>query len=257
MKPFDVHCHLYDESFDKDRAKVIERAKKVLSGIIDVGEELISNRKILELCKKYPDFIFPGLAIHPDQVWKLTDKQIVDEMSFILDQENLVCIGECGLDYKWEEGEDPEKSKLRQRDVFILHIELAKKMELPLNVHSRRATGAVVDMLKKHGAKKVVLHGFSGTPEEMKKAVGLGYKLTIGTSLLSTDNKHSMYKLENFPLSTFLLETDSPVLGPVRGERNEPANISLVVKEIAKIKNISEKEVIEVTNKNVKELFGL
>jgi len=257
MKPFDVHTHMYDERFESDLDQILSDAKKVLAGIIVVGEGPKSNRKVLALCKKHPKFLFPGLAIHPDQVWRLTDKQIDDEINFILKQKNLVCIGECGLDYKWAEGEEPEKSKQRQRDVFIKHIALAKKLNLPLNVHSRRSTGAVVETLKEQDARKVVLHGFSGTPEEAKEAVALGYKITIGTSLLRKDNKESLHYLGNFPLSTFILETDSPALGPIIGERNVPTNISLVVKEIAKIKKIPEEKVIEVTNKNVKELFGI
>lgn len=257
MKPFDVHGHLYDESFDKDRDSVIKRAEKVLSGIIVVGENPKTNRKVLELCKKYPKFLFPGLAIHPDQVWKLSDVELADELKFISKQENLVCIGECGLDYKWAPDEDPEKSKKRQKEVFIKQIELAKKLNLPLNVHSRRSTGAVVEVLKENRAKKVVLHGFDATHEEANEAVRLGYKITIGTTLLWKSNQNSMYYLKNFPLSTFVLETDSPVLAPVRGARNEPSNIMLVIKEISKIKNIPKDKVIEITNKNVKELFGL
>ncbi|MEM2873839.1 MAG: TatD family hydrolase [Candidatus Nanoarchaeia archaeon] len=258
MKPFDVHCHLYDESFNADRVKVIEKARKVLSGIVVVGEGPKTNRKVLTLCKNYSKFLFPGLAIHPDHVWKLSDKEITNELKFISEQKNLVCIGECGLDYKWAPGENSEESKERQKAVFIKQIELARKLDLPLNVHSRRATSDVVKILKENRAKKVILHGFVTTPEEARKATRLGYKITIGTTLLWKDNnRHLIYYLENFPLSTFVLETDSPVLAPIRGMRNEPSNISLVVKEIAKIKKIPEDKIIEITNKNVRELFKL
>jgi len=256
MKPFDVHCHLYDESFDKDRGKVIERAKKVLSGIIEVGEEPTSNRKILELCKKYPNFIFPGLAIHPAKVHLLTDNQIDHEIEFIRKQKNLVCIGECGLDYMWaEKSGDFEKTKKRQQETFRKMIELANDMNLPVNTHSRRATSAVIDLLKKYKAKKAVLHGFSGKIEEAREAVKLGYKIAVGANIRNWTETREY--VEEFPLSAFVLHTDSPVMEPVKGERNEPSNVTVVVKEIANIKKIPEEKVIEITNKNVKELFGI
>jgi len=256
MKPFDVHCHLYDERFDEDRGKVVERAKKVLAGIIDVGEEPESNRKILALCKKYPDFIFPGLAIHPQKVHLLTDEEIDDEIAFIRKQKNLVCIGECGLDYMWAKKSGKyEETKKRQQETFKKMINLANNMNLPLNTHSRWATSVVVKMLKENKAKKVILHGYSAPMKEAREAVKLGYKIAVGTNIW--DWGETLEYLNEFPLKTFVLHSDAPVTGPVKGERNEPSNIPLVVKEIAKIKNISESEVIEITNKNVKELFGI
>ena len=256
MKPFDVHCHLYDERFDEDRAKVIEKAKKVLSGAVVVGEDPESNRKVLELCKKYPKFLFPGLAIHPAKVHLLTDKEIDAEISFISKQKNLFCIGECGLDYMWaKKSGNYEETKKRQQETFKKLIDLANEMNLPLNTHSRWASPVVVKILKESKAKKVILHGFVSTVSEAKEAAKLGYKITIGTNISHWTQTKDY--LENLPMEAFVLQTDSPALGPVEGERNVPENISLVVKEIAKIKKIPEEKVIDITNKNVKELFGL
>jgi TatD DNase family protein len=256
MKPFDAHCHLYDERFDEDRIKVIEKAKKVLSGAVVVGEDPESNRKVLELCKKYPEFLFPGLAIHPAKVHLLTDKEIDAEISFIRKQKNLVCIGECGLDYMWaKKSGNYEETKKRQQETFKKLIDLANDMNLPVNTHSRWASPVVVKMLKESKAKKVILHGFVATVSEAKEAAKLDYKITIGTNISHWTQTKDY--LENLPMEAFVLQTDSPALGPVEGERNEPSNISLVVKEIAKIKKIPEEKVIEITNKNVKELFGL
>lgn len=256
MKPFDVHCHLYDESFDKDRAKIIEKAEKVLSGIVDVGEDPKSNRKILALSKKYADFIFPGLAIHPQKVHLLTDKEINDEIKFIKKQKNLVCIGECGLDYMWAKKSGKyEETKKRQQETFKKFIALANEMNLPLNTHSRWAAPVVVKMLKENKAKKAILHGFVATVSEAKEAIKLGYKITIGTNIYQWTQTKDY--LQNLPLDAFVLQTDAPASGPEPNKRNEPSNISLVVKEIARIKNIPEDKIIEITNKNVKELLGL
>lgn len=256
MKPFDAHCHLYDESFDKDRDSVIAKAKKVLSGVIVVGEGPETNREVLALCKKYPKFLFPGLAIHPQKVHLMTDEEIDKEIDFIRKQKGLVCIGECGLDYLWAKKSGKyEETKKRQQETFRKFIALANKMNLPLNTHSRWAAPVVVKLLKDCKAKKVILHGFVATVQEARGAVELGYKITIGTNIFNWTQTRDY--LQNLPLDAFVLQTDAPVSGPDPKKRNEPSNISLVVKEIAKIKKIPEDKVIETTNKNVKELFGL
>ena len=256
MKPFDCHTHLYDDAFSKDFDEVLQRAKKVLSGIIVVGEGPESNRRVLALCKAHKGFLFPGLAIQPDQVHLLTDAQIDKEIEFIRGQKNLVCIGECGLDYLWaEKSGKPEETKQRQQETFEKLIKLADEMGLPLNIHSRRATKPVVETLEKLKPKRAILHGWSGTIDETKRAVKLGYKIAIATNIFYSPEK--LEYIKHLPLLDLVLETDSPVLAAVKGERNEPANITLVVKEIAKIKNMPEKEVISATNNNIKDYLNI
>ncbi|MBI4095274.1 MAG: TatD family hydrolase [DPANN group archaeon] len=255
-KPYDCHTHIYDDAFSADFEQMLARAKKVLSGIIVVGEGPASNRKVLALCARYPKFLFPGLAIHPDKVHTLTDAEIDAEIDFIRKQKNLACIGECGLDYLWaRKSENFEETKLKQQETFCKFIALADKMKLPLNIHSRRADSVVVKILKELRPKKAVLHGFSGSLAEAKEMVTRGYKIVIGTNLFFS--KETKGYVEGLPLEAFVLETDSPVQAPVRGQRNEPANVSLVVKEITKLKNINEADVIDSTNNSVKEIFNI
>lgn len=256
MKPFDCHCHLYDKAFDADRDKVIADSKKVLSGIVVVSEDLETIRKVLELCKKYPGFLFPGLAVHPDRVHKLSNADIDKTIAFIRKQKGLVCIGECGLDYmRADESENPEETRVRQRETFRKQIKLADEMSLPLNIHSRRSVQDVIKILKELRPRKALLHGFSGSPEEAKEAIKLGYKIAVSTSIFYS--KEALEIVKHLPAESFILETDSPVRAPIRGERNVPTNISLVVKEIAKMKKLSESKVIEETNKNFREMFDV
>src|SRR3989344_3438812 len=217
MKPADCHTHLYDKSFDHDLDKVIERAKKLVSKIIVVGEDAETNRKVLALCKTHKGFLLPGLAIHPDRVHLLTDEEVNKEIEFIRKQKDLVCIGECGLD-------------------------------------SLKAEKDTIAVLKEEKAEKVLMHCFSGTIKEAEEAVLLGYKIAIGTTVFYSKQKVELVKA--IPLEAFVWETDSPVCAPEKGARNEPANIASVVRRIAKIKNITRSEVIKITNGNVKELFG-
>ncbi|HKZ49440.1 MAG TPA: TatD family hydrolase [Candidatus Nanoarchaeia archaeon] len=255
MKAFDVHCHLYDKSFDNDRDKVIREAKKALFGILNAGENPEANRKVLELSKKYPNFCYPSFGIHPDSIHKLTDEELSDEIKWIKKQKPIA-ISEIGLDYMVIKRDKLDAfAKMRQAEWFEQLLQLADSLKVPAVIHSRWATRPVVEILEELKPKKAVLHAFAGSLEEAKRAVKLGYKLSIGNTVAYAEQKKDLVK--ELPVEAFLLETDSPVLGPDPKKRNEPANISLTVKEMAKIKNIKEAQVIEITNENVKELFGL
>jgi TatD DNase family protein len=255
MKAFDVHCHLYDESFDKDRDTVISKTKKVLSGILVAGENPETNRKILKLAKKYQKFWHSALGFQPSEIHKFTDEEIEDEIKWIKKQKPIA-ISEIGLDYAIIKREkQSEFEKMRQIEWFERFIELAKELNVPAIIHSRWATKPVIEILEELKPKKAILHAFSGTLEEAKRALKLGYKFSIGNTVAYAEQKREL--VEKLPIEAFVLETDSPVASPKPGERNEPANITLVVSEIARIKKISEDKVIEITTKNVKKLLGL
>ncbi|MBI2040520.1 MAG: TatD family hydrolase [DPANN group archaeon] len=262
MKPFDCHTHIYDDAFSADFEQMISQAKKVLSGIIVVGEGPESNRKITKLVNDNPEFLFAGYGIHPEFAHEFTEKEIGEEIKWIKKQKP-VCIGEVGLDMMWIKRVLPKQIGIKKADeawpkqqkVFERFIELADELKIPLNIHSRWATKHVIETLEKLKPKKAILHAFSGSAAEARRAVALGYKISLGTSIMYAEQKQNLAK--RLPLDTLLLETDSPVLAPVRGQRNEPANVALVVKEIARLKCVSEAEVIEATNKSVKEIFNI
>jgi TatD DNase family protein len=255
MKPFDVHCHLYDESFDKDRDSVIAKAKKVLSGILVAGENPETNRKIIEIAKKYPKFCYPSLGFHPTEIHKFTDEEIEEEIKWIKKQKPIA-ISEIGLDFMVIKRDKlDEFAKMRQIEWFEHFLKLADELKVPAIIHSRWATKQVVEILEDLKPKKAILHAFSGTNKEVERALKLGCKISIGNTIAYAEQKQELVKA--LPIEAFMLETDSPVLAPIKGARNEPSNITLVVKQIAKIKKIPEDKIIEITNKNVKELFGI
>jgi len=262
MKPFDCHCHINDPAFNADRDKVIADSKKVLSGIVVVGSNPKSNRKILELKEKYPDFIFAGYGIHPTDAHEFSDKEVDDEIKWIKKQ-NPACIGEVGLDMFWVKMKLPKEIGIKKADeawekqkkLFEKFIKLAKELDSPINIHSRWATKQVIELLEKNKAKKVILHAFSGSLAEGKRAVNLGYKISIGNTIAFAEQKKEL--AEHLDIKDILLETDSPCLSAKQGERNVPANVLAVAKEIAKIKKISESKVIEETNKNFREMFNV
>jgi TatD DNase family protein len=248
-KLVDVHAHICDPCFDRDRDQILERAGKAgVEAIIAVGENLEDARKNLELAKRHPA-LKPAAGLYPTYL----DLNLAHKMADFIRQQcsRLAAIGEVGLDY-WAVKQEAEKE--RQREIFKLFVELAKELDLPLNVHSRSAGHQTIDLLLESGPVKVQMHAFDGKAAAAMPAVEAGYFFSIPPSVVRSRQKQKLVK--RLPLSCLLAETDSPVLGPSPEERNEPANIWQSVKAIAELKNIHEEEVIAALLENTERLYG-
>ena len=245
----DTHSHLSDSVFDSDRAEVLERAQAAgVSSIVTVSENLADAQRNIELAANYP-ILRPAAGLYPTHLDIHQDETMV---SFIRrEHSHLSAIGEVGLDY-WAIKE--ESGKELQREIFKSFIDLALELDLPLNVHSRSAGRYAIALLLEHGVSKVQLHAFDGKAISALPAVEAGYFFSIPPSIIRSRQKQNLVK--RLPLSCLLIETDSPVLGPLPGKRNEPANVLISVKAIAELKNISEEKVIEVVYQNTLRLYG-
>jgi TatD DNase family protein len=219
-----------------------------VGAIIAVGENLSDARKNLELTKMYP-ILKPAAGLYPthlelDQAGEMED--------FIRKNRSvLAAIGEVGLDY-WVVKKEPDKAL--QKEIFKRFIELAKALNLPLNVHSRSAGRHAVALLLENNAVRVQMHAFDGKTGAALPAVEAGFFFSIPPSVVRSRQKQKLVK--QLPLSCLLIETDSPVLGPSPEERNEPANIRHCVKAIAALKGISEEAVIAAVSENTQRLYG-
>ena len=245
----DTHAHLSDAVFDSDRQEVISRAKTAgIDGIIGVCENLSEARKCLKLADEHPE-LFPAAGLYPAV---LDLDQAEEIISFIRqNHEKLICIGEVGLDY-WVVKEEPDKTL--QRQIFSLFINLSSEINLPLNVHSRSAGRHAIAFLIEHGAKKVQLHAFDGKASSALPAVEAGFYFSIPPSIVRSKQKQKLVK--RLPLTSILVESDSPVLGPDRELRNEPANIELVIQTISQLKETSPEKVIDHVTQNTTVLYG-
>ena len=245
----DAHAHLCDPVFDNDRLEVLERA--LISGvdtIIAVGENISDARKNLELSAKHP-MLRPAAGLYPTH---LDLDQAREMRRFIYqEREKLIAIGEVGLDH-WAVKDEAEKEV--QKEIFKGFINLAKKLNLPLNIHSRSAGRHAVSLLLENCATRVQMHAFDGRAKAALPAVEAGYFFSIPPSIIRSRQKQKLVK--RLPLSCLLIETDSPVLGPSPGERNEPANLIISIKAIAEIKNIHKDEIIEALTENTVKLYG-
>lgn len=257
----DCHCHLADESFNKDIAEVIEKAKQagVVHAIV-VAEFHFDFQRILELAMQFPDFVLPGLGMHPVQQGFVSASESLYKSAGVEQRirtaaDRLRCVGEVGLDFSPRYLTNGDGDKQQQHAVFKAQIELAKELGLPLNVHSRSAGTPVIEFLQENGARDVLLHAFSGNLKAVRLGLDAGYYFSMPPSFTMSVEKEAFVR--EIPLDRLCLESDSPVLGPNRNERNEPANIRLCAEFIARIKGVDVDEVIQATSQNARKLFRL
>ncbi len=255
MKLIDVHCHL---DLLKDLDEIMEISKKNdVKIIITSGIDKKTNRKALDSSKKY-DIVKCSIGIYPPNALKkecestgktYEEFDINEEINFIRDnKKNIVAIGEVGMDFL-----DENVNKKEQEELFVKMIKLAKELNLPLIVHSRKAEKEVIDILEKEKANKVMMHCFSGKKSLIKRAAELGYYFSIPTNVNRASNFQTTVKLVN--INQLLTETDAPHLGPVKDEINEPKNVKVAIKKIAEIKGFDKEEVANNVFLNYQRLF--
>ncbi len=249
----DTHAHLDHPDFEKDLDAVIERARKAgVSAIVNNGTDVKDNRRCLEIASKYP-IVKAALGIYPIEAQKMSDPELDAEFKWIESQKDkFVAIGEVGLDYYWEK--DPAMHG-KQKEVFRRFIALAEKLNKPIIVHSRNAEEDILEELK--DAKcKVILHMYSGHQELVDKAIDMDFYFTIPTNI--ERSKHFKKVAKKVNINRLFPETDCPYIAPnpEENKRNEPANVALVGKAIAKIKGFEEEEVKRNIWMNYQRVFG-
>jgi TatD DNase family protein len=256
MKLIDVHAHLEHDRFKKDLDEVIKRFVEAGGEFVFTsGVDSITNREALVLSEKY-DCVKASFGLYPlDALERETgDKNgfdVEEELSWIEDHtDDCVCIGEIGMDFN----ESRNKAK-EQEEMFRKILRLAKKIGKSVVIHSRKAEIEVVEILEDEKMEEVVMHCFHGNKKLIKKCIENGWSFSIPPNITRLD--HFKIVAELVPLEQLLTETDAPYLSPVAGERNESANVVATIKEIAKIKELSEEEVAEQIFNNAKSVFNL
>jgi len=233
---------------------VIEAKKKGMQAIICSIPDQEDIGKVLHLKDKYPEFFFLCLGFHPHGLEKYTNEQIDEYLLQIESQRyDIVGIGEIGLEYT----EDLKHDKERQIIIFEKFIELAKKLNLPILIHIRDAYEDAFTVLEKHKLRDVVLHCFSGSETDLKRALSNGYWISFATNVCYTKKHPRLAALT--PLDRMLLETDSPWLDPAnpRERTNRPWNIEKSAEVIAKLHGKTKEDVLIRTTQNAKKVFGV
>lgn len=255
MKIFDTHAHYDDEQFDEDREALLSSLGECgIEAVTNIGASLASSRSTIELTKQYP-FVYGAIGVHPNETEEL------DEAGIQWLKENaalpkIVAIGEIGLDYYWDEpGRDV------QQKWFERQLDLAREVKLPIVIHSRDAAKDTLDIMKASHAGELggVIHCFSYSKEMAREYLNMGFYLGIGGVVTFKNAKKLKEVVEYMPMEQMVLETDCPYLAPVpnRGKRNSSCNLPYVAEEVARLKGISAKEVIEITNRNAKIMYRI
>ena len=246
----DTHCHM--SLTDDIDGIIMDASQNNVKKFIISGCDKRSIRDGLEIIYRYPE-VYMTIGFHPDEVDNLTDKDIKDLEVLIKTNKKIVGIGEIGLDYYHN-----DMNKERQREFFVKQLDLAKKYDLPVVIHSRESIGEIYDILKEYKGLRGVIHCFSGSLEMANLFIDLGFYLGIG-GVITFKNSKLKEVVEELDLKNIVLETDSPYLAPepYRGKTNYPQNIKIIAQYIRKLKNISIEEVTKITTNNVNQIYNL
>ena len=251
----DVHCHLSFPDFDNDREAVIKRLKEQhVSLLIDTGADPATSKRSIELAARY-SFIHSTVGLHPHDITDRVAEPTFGELETLAISPKVVGIGEIGLDYHYDEY-DPEL----QKNAFRTMLRIAKKLDLPVVIHSRDAWQDTLDILREEKTSNLrgIMHCFSGNTEIARECIRLGFKISIPGTL--TYKKSTLPTVvSDLETGDLLTETDAPWLSPVpfRGKRNEPSYVGLITKMIAEIKELPLEATAEIIKNTALDLFSI
>lgn len=256
MKMFiDTHVHLNADQYEEDLQEVINRALEAkVEKMVVIGFDRKTIERTMELIEQY-DFIYGVIGWHPVDAIDCTQEDLewIEELAA---HPKIVGIGETGLDYYWD-----KSPKDVQQVIFRKQIQLAQKINLPIIIHNRDATGDVVKILHEENAASVggVMHCFSGSVETARECIAMNFMISLGGPVTFKNARLPKEVATEIPLEHLMIETDAPYLAPhpYRGKRNEPAFVPLVAEEIARLKGLTIEEIAQATTDNAKNFFGI
>ena len=279
----DTHIHIDDEAFDADREEVIARQKENgVTAMIVPGINVASVDTVLDVCHRHPNYCLPALGLHPEDVKADWENQLaIIEKAIRTHRNELVAIGEIGLDYYWD-----KTYKAEQQEVLRRQLLLASELDLPVILHNREATEDILSIVKEvqavnqssnrqssnrqlHG----VFHCFNGSRETAQQILEMGFYLGIGGVItfkncklpdtlreldISSINRTSSI-VQSPILERLVLETDAPYMAPAphRGERNESRFMLYVAAQLSEALQLPIEQIFAQTTANAKALLGI
>ncbi|MCF6755668.1 TatD family hydrolase [Pseudomonas balearica] len=257
MRLIDTHTHLDFEDFDADRSQVLARSRAAgVERLIVLGVHADNWQRVWRLaCTE--DAVYAALGLHPVFLQQHRDEHLTalaDWLQRLHGEAKLCAIGEIGLDFYIE---DPDHT--RQQALLERQLQLAVDFDLPVLLHVRRAHAPMIATLKRYELRRAgVVHAFSGSWEEAREYIKLGFKLGLGGAG-TWPQAHRMHRvLRQLPLDSIVLETDAPDIAPCThpGERNSPEHLPAICERLAELRGISPDELAEASYRNSCELFG-
>jgi len=253
----DTHSHLNFKDFDSDFDQVIERCLNQNIWIINVGSDYKTSKRAVEISNRYQDGVYSSVGLHPFYINEEGNSFHYDAYKILAKNKNVVAIGETGLDYYYKPKIKTKinEFKQKQKDIFLDHLSLAQETKLPLIFHCRMAHDDMISILQKQKNIKGVTHCFTGTIKDAFDYLNLGLYLGF-TGIIFKLNLDKVIK--KIPSDRILIETDCPYLTPPsKSGRNEPIYLKEIIKKIADLRGVSEKEIEKISTNNAKKLFKL
>lgn len=251
---FDTHAHYDDAQFDEDREELLNSMQEQGVGVIvNVSATYDSCESVVDMVQKYP-FMYAAVGIHPDEVGSLTEERFA-RMEELFQRDKVVAVGEIGLDYYWD-----NESHDIQKKWFVRQLDLARRLSLPVLIHSREAAADTMEVMKEQAkGLKGIIHCYSYSREMAKEYVKMGFHIGVGGVVTFKNARKLKETVEEIPLTSIVLETDCPYLAPVpyRGKRNQSGYIRYVAEAVAEIKGVSFEEVVARTRENAREVYGV
>jgi TatD DNase family protein len=248
---FDTHCHVNFPEFDADREEVLKRSQIEKLWMTNVGCDYKSSKSAVEIADKFEEGVYATIGVHPTDSTESFDEE---KYTLLLSSNKVVAIGECGLDYYHEK---METGRRQQATEFIKQIHFAQKHKLPLVIHCRDAYHDLIPILKSEYTCDAIIHSFTDSWETAKKFLDMGYYIALNAILIFDKTGKLPEVAKNLPSDRILVETDAPFLSPVRGKRNEPANVMKVVEKVAELRGEAVEKVAEYTFNNALKIYNI
>jgi TatD DNase family protein len=256
MPLVDTHAHLDQQEFDADRAAMIERAAAAgVEAIVAIGVTAASSEAVVALTAQHAG-VFAAVGIQPNYTAQ-AEPGDWDRVVALVGGPKIVALGETGLDRHWD-----YSPLVVQQDYFDRHLRLSHQRGLPFVVHTRQSDADVLTMLRearRRGPLSGVMHSFTGSAETAAECVALGLYISFA-GMVTFKKSHELRAVAaTIPAERILIETDSPYLSPhpLRGKRNEPANLVHTAACLAAVRGQSPEDFAALTSANARTLFGL
>ncbi len=254
MRLFDTHAHYDSHAFDGDRVELLSTMpEQGVELILNPGCDLETSKMAVSLAEQFP-FVYAAVGFHPSDCGGYND-ELEQQLRQMAAHPKVKAIGEIGLDYYWKDNPPHDF----QQEVFHRQLCLAEELHLPVIVHDREAHHDCLEVVRQHPNVKGVYHCYSGSLEDAKTLVKLGWRLSFTGVITFKNARKSLEIIEWLPMERIMIETDSPYLTPepFRGKRNDSGKVHLVAETIARVKGLTVEEVASVTMENGMKFFGI
>ena len=251
MSYLDIHAHFAEEGYDFPETWEEIRAAGVETVVL-AGDTLAHSLWHRDFAAAHAGAYFTA-GVHPSEAADFSDDTL-SALSALAEDEKCVAVGEIGLDYHY-----PEPPKEVQREAFVKQILLAERAGLPLVVHSRDCAADMLALLTEmhaHLGRGFLMHCYSHGAQMLPAFAALGAYFSFGGVACFRNAKNVWESVRACPAERILSETDSPYLSPFRGEKNTPANIPVIVRQLAQLRGEREEELKEIIMENAKRIFA-